>query len=530
MERAQRDFYKRAGLLVAAGAVGGGLALFASLYTILAAANSRLTGFASQFLDKDDRVAQDIATTLDANNHSPYPFCSEADMEWMRELLFKSPYLKDVGRVRDGVFYCSAVAGKLSTPMPFIAEKVIRFPAREVYFGAQLYMAKGYKAEIVSEGISDVVVSPSVFSEFNRPPLTYAGAIVDPTEKKIQQMYTNATQPMPLEYLLSEKLMRRSGVLYYPQCSKTQPDCVLVAMPMNEIWAPHYSTMAGAFAGGVVLGIVVSGGAMVMNRRRRSLGNQLRRALRKKALWVLYQPVVEVETGRMVGCEALVRWNDENGTPVRPDIFVGIAEEQGFVGEITRFVLERVVQEIGDVLKANPWFRVSVNLSAMDLTDETFLPMLERLLRMRGVAPSSIGLELTERSTADREHVVEVIRELRARGHVVYVDDFGTGYSSLAYLSELSVDVLKVDQAFTKTIGTDSVTAAIVPQILEMAKALRLKVVVEGVEEQGQADYLAERWSGIQAQGWLFGYPMPSGELRGLVKQSAASVEGRDAS
>jgi len=86
--------------------------------------------------------------------------------------------------------------------------------------------------------------------------------------------------------------------------------------------------------------------------------------------------------------------------------------------------------------------------------------------------------------------------------------------------------VLKVDQAFTKTIGTDSVTAAIVPQILEMAKALGLKVVVEGVEEQAQADYLAERWSGIQVQGWLFGRPMPSGELRGLVKRSAASLEG----
>jgi sensor c-di-GMP phosphodiesterase-like protein len=284
--------------------------------------------------------------------------------------------------------------------------------------------------------------------------------------------------------------------------------------------------MAGSFAIGAVLGIVLSGGVMVMNRRRRSLGNQLRRALRKKALWVLYQPVVDLETGRMVGCEALVRWNDENGMPVRPDIFVGIAEEQGFVGEITRFMLERVVQEIGDLLKANPWFRVSVNLSAMDLTDDMFLPMLERLLRAREVAPSSIGLELTERSTADREHVVKVIHDLRERGHVVYIDDFGTGYSSLAYLSELSVDVLKVDQAFTKTIGTDSVTAAIVPQILEMAKALGLKVVVEGVEEQAQADYLAERWSGIQVQGWLFGRPMPSGELRGLVKRSAASLEG----
>ncbi|SFS20886.1 sensor c-di-GMP phosphodiesterase, contains CSS-motif sensor and EAL domain [Granulicella pectinivorans] len=524
MERARRDVYKRVCLLVAAGAIGGGLALFASLYSILASAQNELTSFASEFLQQDDKVARDIAETLDAGNHSPHPFCSEPDMEFMRELLFKSPYLKDVGRVRDGLFFCSAVAGKLTTPTPFISEKLIKVDGKLVYFGAHLRVAKGHTAEIVSQGTTDAVVSPSVFSDFNRPPMAYTGAILDRNTRQIQQMYTNSSVEMPLHYLLADKIMRKDGVLYYPQCSKTQPDCVLVAMPMDKIWSPHYSSMAGAFAGGSLLGIMLSGVIMVMNRRRRSLGNQLRRALRKKALWVLYQPVVDLDSGSLVGCEALVRWNDENDTPVRPDIFVGIAEELGFVGEITRFVVERVASEIGDLLRANPWFRVSVNLSAMDLADENFIPMLDGILKAKGVAAASVGLELTERSTADRDRTVKVIRELKDRGHVVYIDDFGTGYSSLAYLSELSVDVLKIDQAFTKTIGTDSVTAAIVPQILEMAKALMLKVVVEGVEEQAQADYLEERSSGLQVQGWLFGRPVPSGELRTRVKNEAKLV------
>jgi sensor c-di-GMP phosphodiesterase-like protein len=524
LERARRDVYKRVGLLVAAGALGGVLALFVSLYSILAGASNRLTGFASEFLSQDEKVAADIATTIDAGNRSPYAFCSDQDMEELRTLLFQSPFLKDVGRVRDGFFYCSAVAGKLAEPMPFIAEKVIKIDNKLVYFGAQLRMAKGHTAEIVAQGKTDAVVSPSVFSELNRPPMTYTGAILNKGTKQIQEMYTNSPSGMPLEYLLAGKLMRKDGLLYYPQCSKTQPDCVLVAIPMKEIWAPHYSSIAGAFAGGSVIGVVVSGAVMVMNRRRRSLGNQLRRALRKKALWVLYQPVVDLDSGGLVGCEALVRWNDENGTPVRPDIFVGIAEEMGFVGEITRFVVERVASEIGDLLRANPWFRVSLNLSAMDLADETFIPMLDGILKAKGVAAASVGLELTERSTAERDRAVHVIRQLRERGHVVYIDDFGTGYSSLAYLSELSVDVLKIDQAFTKTIGTDSVTAAIVPQILEMAKALMLKVVVEGVEEQAQADYLEARSTGLQVQGWLFGRPIPSGELRARVKHEAKLV------
>jgi sensor c-di-GMP phosphodiesterase-like protein len=529
LERVRRDLYKRVGLLIVAGTVGGGLALFAALYTILAGANGQLTGFASEILEQDDKVAREITATLDATNQSTSAFCSDADIEWMRELLFKSAFLKDVGRVRDGASFCSAVSGRLPAPVAIAAEKVTEMQTRQMYFGAHLRAAKGSTAEIVAEGTADVVVSPLVFAEFNRPPLTYAAALVDPAQKTVEVMYTNSTRPMPLNFLLSNKMIRNNGILYYPQCSKTLPDCVLVAMPMAAIWLPRISTMVGAFAGGAVLGAVLSGVVMGMNRRRQSLGNQLRRALRKKALWVLYQPLVELDTGRVVGCEALVRWNDETGTPVRPDIFVAIAEEQGFVGEITRFVLERVTQEIGDLLKANPWFRVSVNLSAMDLTDETFIPTIEKMLSARDVAPASIGLELTERSTADRTHVVKVIHDLRARGHVVYIDDFGTGYSSLAYLSEMSVDVLKVDQAFTKTIGTDSVTAAIVPQILDMAKTMGLHVVVEGVEEQAQADYLAKRWTGIQVQGWLFGRPMPSGDLRGLVKESAALREAGSA-
>ena len=121
----------------------------------------------------------------------------------------------------------------------------------------------------------------------------------------------------------------------------------------------------------------------------------------------------------------------------------------------------------------------------------------------------SLAIEVTESSTARIQVALKTIRELRKRGHSVQIDDFGTGYSSLAYLHDLSVDAIKIDRAFTQAIGTEAVTVGILPQILAMAKALNLQVIVEGIETVEQAVYFAGAEMPILGQGWLFGRPVP---------------------
>jgi sensor c-di-GMP phosphodiesterase-like protein len=144
--------------------------------------------------------------------------------------------------------------------------------------------------------------------------------------------------------------------------------------------------------------------------------------------------------------------------------------------------------------------------------------MLEKLRQKNDIASRSINLELTERSTADHRLAVSAISRLRERGHEFYIDDFGTGYSSLSYLNELAVDAIKIDRAFTDAIGTGSLTAAIVPQILAMAQALHVKVVVEGVERAEQSEYFANLDQRILAQGWHFGEAIPANELLTLLQ------------
>ncbi len=206
-----------------------------------------------------------------------------------------------------------------------------------------------------------------------------------------------------------------------------------------------------------------------------------------------------------------------------PEHFIAAAETKGFVGEITRVVITCVTEEIDDLLKLDD-FTATVNITTQDLCDPAFFQFVEQCVKSSRIVPHSLGFELTERSTADRDVVIHAIERLRSLGHPVYIDDFGTGYSSLAYLQDLKVSAIKIDRAFTNTVGTEAVTASVVPQILDMASRLNLMVVVEGIETQRQADYFRSAHPGIRGQGWLFGRPVPAAHFKRLFSDSLSSA------
>jgi sensor c-di-GMP phosphodiesterase-like protein len=226
-------------------------------------------------------------------------------------------------------------------------------------------------------------------------------------------------------------------------------------------------------------------------------------ALKAEELTVVYQPIVELSSGRMVSAEALVRWTDRNGNIIAPDTFVSAAEAAGMAGEITAHALRKVTAQAGMFLRKNPDLRITINIVAADLDDASFHAELDSCLRAADISPSQTGLELTERSTAKLDVAVPAIARLRKMGHRVYLDDFGTGYSSLSNLQELNVDTIKIDRAFTCTVGTASVKVSLVPQFLDMAKALELGVVVEGIETEEQLDYFAGATPPCGGQGWF---------------------------
>jgi sensor c-di-GMP phosphodiesterase-like protein len=330
--------------------------------------------------------------------------------------------------------------------------------------------------------------------------------------------------------LSTEGMVRQGDTLYATRCSSAYGTCLTASTTVPEALMGEKVTIGGCVVLGCAVGVLLAIGFSTLYSRSGNLEQQLRRAIARDQLRVVYQPIVNLANGRIVGAEALTRWTNEEGIDVRPDVFIKIAEEHGFVSEITKLVIQKTLRSFAETLIDRPSFRVSVNVAAADLTDPGFLPMLDECVKRAKARTKSLVIEITERSANDSVVAMDTIRALRHRGHSIHIDDFGTGYSNLDRLLYLWADTIKIDKAFTKMIGTESVTVAILPQILEMAKSLNLEVVVEGVENTQQANYFnPSDEQRIYGQGWLYGRPVSAEEfhtlLAGESSQAAAQPE-----
>ena len=245
---------------------------------------------------------------------------------------------------------------------------------------------------------------------------------------------------------------------------------------------------------------------------RLSLENALRRAVANNELLLYFQPRFNTTTGQVVGAEALVRWQHPERGMVSPGEFIPVAEETGLIKVLGDWVMNKAIACIADWqhrFVMGPFFRVSVNLSPRQLIHDDLRENILGMLRSHQVDGSRLELEITEGILMDRKgRGVKQLQELESMGLCVSVDDFGTGYSSMNYLKDLPINVLKIDQSFVRDIERDPQDAAIVNTIIQLAHSLSLQVVAEGVETQGQLDYLRRHGCEL-VQGFLLGRPMP---------------------
>jgi len=258
--------------------------------------------------------------------------------------------------------------------------------------------------------------------------------------------------------------------------------------------------------------------------RRMVLETSLRRAVERGELRVQYQPIVDLQTGKFIGAEALVRWNHPQFGLLAPDKFIPLADETGLIIEIGEWVLHQAC------MQTKSWHDrgfypmiISVNVSAVQLGQPQLLNHVADVLSKTGLDPACLELEITESVLMqDAEATINTLRALKARGIKISVDDFGTGFSSLSYLKRFPIDILKIDKSFTRDIDMDPDNSAIVTAIVALAKSLNLAVLAEGVESKQQLDFLRKQKCD-RAQGYFFSTPVNPEVLLSLMAQRRAA-------
>lgn len=243
---------------------------------------------------------------------------------------------------------------------------------------------------------------------------------------------------------------------------------------------------------------------------RLSLEAELRQALSSNGLTLHYQPILDLPLDRVIGLEALVRWQHPSRGLLGPDVFLPLAEEVGLIKALDRWVLHAALRQAAAWFAVGRQLDVAINLTVHSVQDTNFVTLLNELLTLTGAPAERIIIEVTERSALrDLAATREVFVGLRSRGLRIALDDFGSGYGSLAYLQQLPIDMLKIDRVFTAGIGRSLRDEAVVRSLLELGQGLGLRIVVEGVEEEAQLAWLRSS-GGNLVQGYLIGRPAPA--------------------
>jgi len=476
----------------------------------------RLSEIAGSTLARTQLVYQEVVQTLHQSDAARLAACSQGHIARMRALTLSNISVEELGYFQQRRLKCTSwgvVEGEVRQPRAhFITREGVRLNlhVRPIVSTGNVMIAMqagAHNALVDPARLVDVLVDPSLS-------LTVA------TRDGQIMAQRHAPDPDLLARVLPRDGAGREENSFYAVARAG--DWVAVATAPRTQTLQHLrreQLLLLPFA--LLLTLVMIGGIVWVSRRRLSPRGELAIAVGKREFVVHYQPVIHLPTGACVGAEALVRWRRPDGSLVRPDLFIPLAEDSGLIKPITDQVIDSVLDELGPTLAADATMHVAINLCADDIRTGRAVRVIARKLEGKGLQAGQLLLEATERGFIDVEAARTTIGQARAAGHSLAIDDFGTGYSSLQYLQSLPLDALKIDKSFVETIGLDSATSSVTDHIISMARALGLLLIAEGVETQAQADYLRAR--GVDfAQGWLFAKAMPAADFLAFHQQRRA--------
>ncbi|MCJ2180681.1 EAL domain-containing protein [Novosphingobium sp. 2580] len=461
-------------------------------------------------LASSENTADQVQAGSDIINKVPAAAaCSDSTVDLMRNLDLSSTLLQAVGRLDGTRIVCSSLGRSLPIDLgkpDFMGEtKSLIWTHARLFGHGQPYLVIGLGsfAGIIHRDLplSFVDSAPgsaiSTFTWSQRQPLVVRGPF--------QRSWLRTDLP-------PGTVFRSNGYLISVTRSSRYDIGSIAAVPLTD--TAHFSRETAAILVpiGLAAGLMLS---LLLSRFIRdftSMPAMIRNGLKRQEFHLLYQPVIDIATGRTIGAEALLRWRRRNGEMIAPDHFIPIAEETGSIRQITRRVLELLTDDAPRLIDIAPDFHIGLNLSAADIHCPAIVRDVTAVVKHSGIKFENLLIEATERSFVDAGKAADAFRNFRSRGARIAVDDFGTGYSGLGYLAQLEVDYLKIDKLFVSTLGTGSATSQVAQRIIEIAKDLQLQVIAEGVETEDQAKMLGSL--GVElAQGYYYSGPLTASAL-----------------
>jgi sensor c-di-GMP phosphodiesterase-like protein len=466
-----------------------------------------------------------LATTSDR------PPCSQARRQVLQRIDAVSSYIQFVGRLDRGRIVCASY-GEFEVPLELGKPDLIsangfaiwldiqfRFAAdkRFIGIGNDKFVAVIHKSLPVDTTVAEQNVSLAIISLAGQRTMSTRGRFLP------------GWMPKPDELAPGAQRTRLIGRNVVSQVRSHDFDLAAVAALNEEDYGRELALFAKILVPiGLLMGMLLAYAVTRVAKGQMSLPAVIRSGLRNREFFVVFQPVVRLQDRTWVGAEALIRWKRPDGQVIGPDLFIPAAEETGLIHAITAEVLRLVEPTLAALARRDDDVFLSINLSRQDLHEAGMEAMLHDLIARSGARPAQLHLEITERGLTDTDDARLLIDRVRAQGLCVAVDDFGTGYSSLSELGRLNLDTIKIDKAFVDTIDGATVTSQVASHIVEMAHALSLGMIAEGIEREAQAQIL-ESWRVQFGQGYLFARPMSRHTfLEGLARQDRTGRPGED--
>ncbi|MBU2880436.1 EAL domain-containing protein [Psychrosphaera sp. B3R10] len=464
----------------------------------------KLVREAQSGIEKLDIIISEVADTLHQLNNIPEQNCSKDLLIQMRRELFKSNFINDIGFIRNGKLVCTTGLGVLDNPIDAADSDYVSLNGFEVSVNHNialfdnLYLASIARLKSYNAVIRDESLNGLVDNQFHW-----------------QLVYQDNGKNI---HIVGEKgIFQPDNLSTYSNfgCSKKAPYCIGLLSDKGQLYKHYHQSLNLTYLLIICLSLIFYVLIRKQLRKYRSIKSRIRRGFGNDAFYCLYQPIVELRSGKIVGCEVLARYKDIQGH-VYPDEFIPLINKLELTWSFTEKVILETLRDVELIAPELKGFKFNINFFAKDISSSQVL----EILKLPELLESKVQLviEITEDEKLSTRSSAKALKKLSDKGFLIAVDDFGTGYSNLKQLRDISCDTLKIDRSFISEMEDGSIRSTLIPHIVDIAKQLNLKIVAEGVENEMQRSALLDE--GVEfAQGWLFGKAMPMAELLALIKK-----------